>query len=67
MKAGNYNFSTRFVALPFVYDGYAFVIHVQFAKGKVNVHSDVTVTGRMCLTGVLLQDFSGTEIVSMIA
>ena len=62
MLSGEYNYSTRSVAMPFVYDGYAFTMHVQFAKGKVHIHCVVKVSGKVCLKGVMSPDYSGKEM-----
>ena len=46
----------------FVYDGYAFTMHVRFVEGKAYIQCIVKVSGRVCLKGVLPQDYSGNEM-----
>ena len=59
---GLYNFGTRSVAMPFVYDGYGFTSHARFGEGKLHLHSTVKVSGTVCSIGSLHQDFSGKEM-----
>ena len=62
MLTGNYNFATRSVAVPFVYDSYGFTMHVNFTKETLFIYCIVNVTGQKCHSAILPRDYSGNEL-----
>ena len=58
MLTGNYNFATRSVAVPFVYDSYGFMMHINFAKETLYLLY-CECYRKKCYSAILPRDYSG--------